>query len=80
MTDLNKIKIVHSPLTDRMLIARFGKDETTALDTRDAMNDVWQALVSYCFEDKIPAKGDKVEVSFGGGDEQFILTLERKGD
>ncbi len=80
MTDLNKIKIMHSSLTDRILIARFCKDETTALDTRDAMNDFWQALASYCFDGKMPAKGDKVEVSFGGGDEQFILTLERKGD
>lgn len=78
MVDLDKIKIVYSPLTERIKLARFGKQADVALDTRDAMNDFLQALVAYSFDGKMPEVGDKREIDFGGGDEQFIFRIERK--
>ncbi len=77
MSTLAKIGIRHAPLSNRIVLARFGKDPCVALDTKDAMNEFWQALVSYAFEMKMPAPGEGREISFGGGDEQFFLTITR---
>lgn len=74
---LNTVAIRHAVLSNRIVLARFGKDPTLALDTRDAMNDFWQTLVSYAFDGKMPAPGEAVEIKFGGGDEQFVLTVRR---
>jgi len=76
--ELSNIRIVYSPLSQRIKLARFGKDQTLALETRDAMNDFLQALVAYSFDGKMPEVGDKREIDFGGGDEQFIFRIERK--
>lgn len=69
--------IRYSPLTRRILIARFGKDPHVALETRDAMNEFWQTLVQYAFDGTMPEVGQAAEVQFGGGDEQFTLTIKR---
>lgn len=74
---MQDIRIVHSPLSDRVLLARFGKDKHTALETRDAMSEFWQTLCSYMFDGKMPAPGEESEVSFGGGDEQFVVRVRR---
>lgn len=76
--NLHKTGIRVAPLSNRIVLARFGKDPSVALETRDAMNEVWQALVSYTFDGKMPEQGAAVEVNFGGGDEQFVMRLERK--
>ena len=78
MTVLDRTAIRHALLSNRIVLARFGKDPTLALDTRDAMSDFWQTLVSYAFDGKMPNPGQTAEVDFGGGDEQFVLTLVRK--
>ncbi|NNH67799.1 hypothetical protein [Rhizobium laguerreae] len=78
MTALNKICIRYSPLSNRILIARFGKDPECALETRDGMNDFLQSLVQYAFDGDMPHEGEAAEVNFGGGNEQFVLTLRRK--
>lgn len=70
------VGIRHAPLSNRIVLARFGKDPTLALETRDAMSEFWKALVSYCFDGKIPEAGEAVEISFGGGDEQFTCTVQ----
>lgn len=75
---LSKIAIRHAPLSDRIVLARFGKDPEVALETRDAMNEFLQAVVSYAFDGNMPEPGEAKEVSFGGGDEQFVLTVKRK--
>lgn len=77
MGKLDKVGLRHAPLSDRIVMARFGKDPTLALETRDAMNEFWQALLSYSFKGQLPEKGATVEVSFGGGDEQFVARIER---
>ena len=74
---LDKISIRHAALSRRVVLARFGKDPTVALDTKDAMSDFWKALVSFAFDGQMPQKGEAAEVTFGGGDEQFILTIRR---
>lgn len=74
---LHKTGLRHAPLSDRIVLARFGKDPEVALETRDAMNEFWQALTSYAFNGKMPEPGEAAEVKFGGGDEQFILHIER---
>lgn len=77
MSKLDKIGIRHAALSDRIVIARFGKDPNTALEKRDAMSEFWQSLVSYAFDGKMPAVGEAREVKFGGGDEQFTLVITR---
>ncbi|MGJ4857023.1 hypothetical protein ACN6KF_003007 [Labrys sp. La1] len=77
MNTLAKIQIRHAPLSNRIVVARFGKDPCVALDTRDAMSEFWQALVSFGFNMKIPEKGQACEINFGGGDEQYELVLRR---
>ncbi|OAJ67734.1 hypothetical protein [Gluconobacter cerinus] len=80
MSILDNIQIRFSPLSNRVVLARFGRSETEALETRDATNEFLQAFVAYSFDGKIPEKGAAVEVKFGGGDEQFTVRIERAGD
>ncbi len=80
MTRLQNIQIRHTALGDRIVLARFGKDPTVALETRDAMNDFFQTLVSYAFDGKMPERGATVELDFGGGDEQFQMVVKRKAE
>lgn len=74
---LECIHIRHAALSERVVLARMGKDPAVALETRDIMSEFWQALVSYAFDGKMPEPGAGVEVLFGGGDEQFTLTIKR---
>lgn len=75
---INRVAIRHALLSNRIVLARFGKNPDVALETRDAMNDFWQALVSYAFDGKLPEPDAAVKIDFGGGDEQFTLTVRRK--
>lgn len=56
-----------------------GFNPMVALETKDITNEFWQTLCQYSFNGRMPAKGEAVEVCFGGGDEQFVMTLKRKG-
>lgn len=69
MSNLSKIGIRLAPLSQRIVVARFGKDPNVALETRDAMNEFLHALVMLVGVDH--------ELKFGGGDEQFVVTLRR---
>ncbi len=75
---LEKVGLRFSPLTKRIVLARFGKDPELALERKDAMNEFLQILVQFAFDGKKPEAGESVEVSFGGGEEQFLLCLSRK--
>lgn len=78
MSDLAKTHIRYSPLSKRILLARFGKDVNVALETRDCVNDFLQVLIQYAFDSgTIPQIGDEAEVKFGARDEQFVLTVKR---
>lgn len=79
MSVLDRVAIRVAPLSNRIVLARFGKDQNVALETKDAMNAVFQAVVQYAFDGKMPEKGEKVEISFGGAGEQFTMLIERKG-
>lgn len=74
---LGNISIKVAPISNRIVLARFGKDQNVALETKDAMNEFLQALVQYAFDGRMPDKGDSVAVSFGGGDEHFTLKVTR---
>lgn len=74
---LEKIGIRHAPLSDRIVLARFGKDPNVALESRDAMDDFLKAIISYAFKGQMPDAGKSVEVTFGGGDEQFSMIVKR---
>lgn len=75
---LERVQIRHASLSNRVVIARFGKDPEVALETRDAMNEFLKAILSYAFDARMPKPGEAAEVSFGGGDEQFVMTIIRK--
>lgn len=77
MSNLSKVALRHTALGNRIVLARFGKDPHVALDTRDAMNDFFQTAVSYAFDGKMPEPGASAEISFGGGNEQFVMTISR---
>ena len=78
MSKLSDVSLGLAPLSNRIVLARFGKDKNLALETRDAMSEVLQVVTQYAFDGKMPGPGEVVEVSFGGGDEQFVMRLERK--
>jgi len=69
--------IRYAPLSRRIVLARFGKDPHVALETKDAMSEFWKTLVQYAFDGETPKVGQTAEVSFGGGGEQFTLTVTR---
>lgn len=73
---LKNITLKVSPFSNRIVLARFGKDPELALETKDIQNEFLQTLVQYIAEE-MPEVGAKYELQFGGGDEQFFLTLER---
>lgn len=78
MSKLSDTFIRYAPLSKRIVVARFGKDREVALETRDAMSEFLHVLLQYAYDDgKMPAVGDEAEVSFGAGDEQFVLTVKR---
>lgn len=74
---IEKVGIRVSPLSKKILLARFGKDPDVALETKDASNEFWQSLVQFSFDGNMPEKGEAIEITFGGGDEQFSMRLER---
>lgn len=78
MSGLSKIALRVSGVAGRIVLARFGNDPNLALETRDAQNEFWQALVQFAFDGKMPEIGEAVKIEFGGGDEQFLLRLERR--
>lgn len=75
---LVKTQIRHAPLSNRIMLTRFGKDPRLALEQRDATSEFYQALVSFAFDGKMPCEGEAVEFQFGGGDEQFVITITRR--
>ncbi len=78
MGNLQNTFIRYSPLSRRVVLARFGKDKACALETKDSVNEFLQVLIQYAFDDGvIPSVGEEAEVSFGAGDEQFVLTVKR---
>lgn len=73
-----KTFIRYSPLSRRIVLARYGKDAGVALETKDCVNDFLQVLLQYAFDcGTIPQVGDEAEVKFGARDEQFVLTVKR---
>jgi len=76
-TALTNVALRNAAISGRIVLVRMGAKSNVALETRDAMNEFWQALVSFSFDGKMPDIGASVEVCFGGGDEQFRLVLER---
>ena len=74
---LNKIGIRHAPLSNRIVLARFGKDPTLALETTDAQSDFWQALISFAFDGKTPEPGEAIEIKFGSEVDKFTCTVKR---
>lgn len=71
-------RICHSSLSNRIMVARFGKNPNVALSTRDATSEFFQAIVLYAFQGHMPLPGKIAEFSFGGGDEQFTVIVTRK--
>lgn len=74
---LKNTSIKVAPLSNRIVLARFGKDPNVALETKDAMSEFLQALVQYAFVGKMPHSGEAAEIAFGGGDEQFTVKVTR---
>lgn len=74
---LSKTHIRVSPLSNRIVLARMGKDPNVALETKDIMSEFWQALVQFAFDGKMPEPGEGMGIAFGGGDEQFTAVIRR---
>lgn len=76
MTKLDNISLRLAPLSNRMVMARFGKDKEVALDTKDVTSDVLQLITQYMFG-SMPDVGQAMELQFGGGSEQFVMKITR---
>ena len=74
---LDKVRIEHAPLSNRIVLARFGKDPTLALETVDATGQFLKAATSYLFDGQMPEVGAMRAITYGADDEQFKLTIER---
>lgn len=77
MSGLQKTRLAHTAISGRIVLARFGVDPRVALETRDVQSEFFQTAVSFAFDGRLPAPGAVGEVSFGGGDEQFIMSIRR---
>lgn len=75
---LDKIQIRRTAISGRIVLARFGKDPTLALEQRDAQSEFFQAICDFAFDSEMPEPGEEAEVEFGAGDEQFVMTVKRK--
>ena len=70
--DLNKVKIGHSPLTDTIYMYRHGKNESEALDKREAEADVISAVITKLMHDA--PKGSTLKVTLG--DTKYELSVK----
>ena len=77
---LQKTRLEYAPISGRIVMAPFGKDETVALETRDAMPEFFRAALNYAFDGEMPEPGKGVAIDFGNGSEQFVMTIKRKDD
>lgn len=77
MGQLDNVELRLAPLSDRVVFARFGKDPQVALETKDAQSSFLQMIVQFTCGD-MPAPGESAMREFGGGDEQFEVTVRRK--
>ncbi len=76
---LSDIRISHTAIGDRIVLARFGKnDKQNPLETKDAMSDFLGCLLSYGFDGKVPLPGEGCEFDFNGGDAHFDVTIKRR--
>ena len=57
--NLNKIRIGHSPLTDKIFLFRCGKKDGVVLDKREAEADVMTALIAHMMHNA-PGGSEKV--------------------
>ena len=67
---LDKIRLVYQTLSEKVMIARFGKDQNIALEHRDAEQDFTLVLDQMCGK-----KG--IDWSFEGADGKIEMTLRR---
>lgn len=71
MTDLARIRLGHSPITDTIFLYRCGKDPALALDKREAEADVMSVLVAHMMHDA--PKGSQKTISLG--EKKYIVRV-----
>lgn len=71
MTDINKIKLGFSPLTESIYLYRHGKDERVALEKREAEIDIFRVITEYMMYNA--PKGSRKVFSFGESSYELIL-------
>ena len=65
MTDLSKIRVTHSQMTDVIYLARFGKKPDVVLDKREAEADVMIAVVQHMMHDAPNGSRKTVRIADG---------------
>ena len=76
MIDLNKIKLGHSPLTDKIFIYRHGKDPGLALDKRNAEEDVFSVLIAHMMHEAPNGSEKNIRL----GDQHYLVRVTPCGD
>ena len=71
MSALEKTRVVHSPLSNTLRIARFGKDPTLALEARDAEVEILVNVARWMCDDT--PRGASKDFSYGG--EHYRMTV-----
>ena len=77
MSNLDKTRLVVTPLTNQISLARFGKDPTLALDRRNCESEFWDALINYAFKDMEIKSGRKVRIELGADDDKFVVEISK---
>lgn len=71
---LDKIKVGHSPLTNRINVYRLGKDPKFALESRDATREVMGSVVEHLMHDA-PKGARTVVTEHNSGDKWTLLCM-----
>ena len=79
-TKIDQTRLCYSPMSKRIVLARFGERSGEVLETRDAMSEFLQTLVLFAFGDVKPEEGAEAVRKFGGGEEQFEIRMTRIAD
>jgi len=72
--DLNRVRLGHSGLTDKIYLYRHGKDPHLALDRREAEADVMTVLIDHMMHNA--PKGSEKVISINGAKYKVCVTPE----
>ena len=66
-----------SPMGDKIMMVRFGPNETVALDRKNITHEFWDCLIKYSFFGEFPGVGESIDVEIEAGQAKFTMNISR---